>query len=205
MGWARGSVRRHAGGKCNRVGGRVGNRRVPTHSLHERPADRPAPTPPPCLPPPPPATVTALDAGEGPDRSHFTVSYPFGFRELVACAAGGAGEVVFANGMFQEAFSIHVDASGTVHFRSRGQLQGFGGTGETTGATYRVSGGISVTDRSGASATGADASVLTRRERLHFVGTAGAESFLLHLVTRTTYVAGQAPSADVIVDRVECQ
>jgi hypothetical protein len=113
--------------------------------------------------------------------------------------------VVFAHGMFQEAFSIHTDASGTVHFRSRGQLQGFGGTGETTGATYRVSGGISVTDRSGTTAAGADASVLTRRERLHFVGTAGAESFLLHLVTRTTYVAGQAPSADVIVDRVECR
>ena len=85
----------------------------------------------------------ALAAQAGAAASTVTthVRTPVSGLLFASCANGGAGEDVALSGTLHEVFHTTVDSTGGFHVRQQFNQQGVGGTGQTTGVKYRVTGG----------------------------------------------------------------
>lgn len=150
-----------------------------------------------------PALRLAQQDEDGPERYHDRYKIPMIVTFWVPCANGGEGEFVHATGVISEQAQQQEDGSGTLHYRSQARLQGFMGTGETTGAMYTASGGFSLSERI-IPGEGPQYTALAReRERVQVVG--GGVRFVMDLLTRETYGAGTVPTYEVVVERVSCQ
>src|SRR5437899_9288415 len=68
------------------------------------------------------------------------VSVPVNVPVFIACAAGGAGELVVLSGDLHVLLRFAVDQKGGIHAASHFQPQGISGLGQTTGDKYQGTG-----------------------------------------------------------------
>lgn len=148
---------------------------------------------------------SAQQDDDGPERWHDTFRLPLIITQFVPCANGGAGELVSLEGVLMGVTQQFEDGSNAVHYRSSEVLQGFAGTGQLTGATYRASGGFGVREYTDVDRE--DYWLGTTHEwtdRMHVVGGGIVAQF--HIKRRETIdPAGGGWVPEVIVERVECR
>lgn len=106
----------------------------------------------------------------------FTISErdPLDREVFVACAAGGAGEVVHLTGELHELLHITLDSAGGVHVREHLNPQGVSGTGLTTGDKYQGT-GVSQFESNGK--VGAE---ITTVDNFRIIGQGNGNNLLVH-------------------------
>jgi hypothetical protein len=119
-----------------------------------------------------------------------TVNSPVAFSQLVACAAGGAGELVDFTGTFHYIYSFTGSSDGPVHYKITALAQNVVGIGQVTGDSYIYSGGYMET---GVLSMG---ETVTSLFDFRVIGQGAGNNFIAHTVTHYTINA----NGELVVD-----
>jgi hypothetical protein len=131
-----------------------------------------------------PARAEAITINEN------TVNSPVAFSQLVACAAGGAGELVDFTGTFHYLYSFTGSSGGPVHYQLTALAQNVVGIGQVTGDSYVFSGGYM---EMGALSMG---ETVTTLYDFRVIGQGAGNNFIAHTVTHYTINA----NGELVVD-----
>lgn len=140
------------------------------------------------------ATAARAEAITVMSNTTFTVT---GSR-LVACAAGGAGELVSFTGTFHNIYSFTGSSGGPVHYRFMTLAQNIKGVGQVTGDTYVYSGGFMETGVLSAGET------VTTVNNYRFIGPGPDNNLIVRSVAHYTINANGEMVVDFDISDATC-
>ena len=127
-----------------------------------------------------------------------TVKSPVAFSILVACAAGGAGELVDFTGYFHSIYSFTGSSGGPVRYKLSTLAQNVVGIGQVTGDRYVYSGGFMET---GVLSVG---ETVTTLYDFRVIGQGAGNNFIAHTVSHYTINANGELVVDFVITGATC-